>query len=211
LCAEPWRETAAWAGARQTSLSLTLAATTPSPSPPKRWRHGEELQRTTHQRTLQIERRRAAQREALKTASLRREQESFRELAASFNERNDRWLRKTQGSPFGNDLLAEAERTGDKVRAQERAARQRQRQALKAANELRAAQVARALTPTEEDELAKLRAEKRLLLEKEQQLRASWDVHRKVREVTPLRSVMELVRGVPPHLMGRTPSLPALL
>jgi len=178
----------------------------------RRHRHSEELQRLTHEKTMQIQRRRAQQREAMKEATLRQEQESFQKLSASFNERNDRWLRKTEGSPFGADLLSEADRQEEKLRARERAERQQRLQAMKGAKQLRAAQLARALEPTEEDELARLRAEKRQLLEKEQHLRAKRDVQRKVREVTPLRSLTELARGVPPHLLGscRTSSLPAL-
>lgn len=173
-------------------------------------RYPAELQRQVREESIRIAGRHVAHREALKAATLRKENETFLKLAAAFNESNNRWLRKTQGSPFAVDQLAESERAEEHTRAQERTERRHRELMQKTAQEARQLLFAKALAEEEADDLPRLRAEKRLLLETERCLRATRDVERKARHVQPKRTCTELMQDIPRHLQrGKLKSMSA--
>jgi len=117
-----------------------------------------------------------AQRDAVKN-DLRRERQAYLEsLSLSKREREERWSRRLQRSPFAVDLLAENQRIDEENRVQ-RAVEQR-RQRLIAQRNRQAHNAIFKRATAENDELDRLRAEKRMLLENERQLKARKDVER---------------------------------
>mmetsp|Transcript_118289 Transcript_118289/g.341942 ORF Transcript_118289/g.341942 Transcript_118289/m.341942 type:complete len:320 (+) Transcript_118289:98-1057(+) len=119
---------------------------------------------------------RFAQRDAVKN-DLRRERQAYMEkLTTSQRDRDERWSRKLQRSPFAVDLLAENQRIDEENRVQRAVEQRRQRLIAHRNREAHNAIFKRATA--ENDELEQLRAEKRMLLENERQLKALKDVER---------------------------------
>eukprot|EP00747_Dinoflagellata_sp_TGD_P212865 gnl/TRDRNA2_/TRDRNA2_85901_c0_seq1.p1 gnl/TRDRNA2_/TRDRNA2_85901_c0~~gnl/TRDRNA2_/TRDRNA2_85901_c0_seq1.p1 ORF type:complete len:274 (+),score=69.72 gnl/TRDRNA2_/TRDRNA2_85901_c0_seq1:9-830(+) len=119
---------------------------------------------------------RFAQRDAVKN-EMRRERLSHQQaLAASQCERDERWSRKLQRSPFAVDLVAENQRIDEENRVRDHVEQRRQRLMAKRNREAHNAIFKRATA--EADELDMLRTEKRMLLENERQLKALRDVEK---------------------------------
>lgn len=119
---------------------------------------------------------RFAQRDAVK-ADLRRERNFYNEkLTASQRDRDERWSRKLQRSPFAVDLVAENQRIDEENRVRDHVEQRRQRLMARRNREAHNAIFKRATTDV--DELDQLRTEKRLLLENEKQLKALRDVEK---------------------------------
>mmetsp|Transcript_15784 Transcript_15784/g.43500 ORF Transcript_15784/g.43500 Transcript_15784/m.43500 type:complete len:300 (-) Transcript_15784:86-985(-) len=117
-----------------------------------------------------------AQRDAKKT-EMRRERQLYTEkLTASARDREERWGRKLQRSPFAVDLVAENQRIDEENRVRDHVEQRRQRLIAKRNREAHNYIFKRATAET--DELDQLRTEKRLLLENERQLKALRDVER---------------------------------
>jgi len=117
-----------------------------------------------------------AQREAKKIA-MRREREAYTEkLLAAQRDCEDRWSRRLQKSPFSVDLLADNQRIEEENHVRDYVAQQRLQ--LEARRNRKAHDSLFLQGPSQADELNQLRAEKRLLLENERQLRALRDVER---------------------------------
>merc|ERR1719377_7915 len=90
--------------------------------------------------------------------------------------REERWSRKLQRSPFAIDLVAEDQRISEENRVREHVETRRQRLMARRNREAHNAIFKRATA--EMDELDHLRAEKRMLLENEKQLKALRDVEK---------------------------------
>merc|ERR1711972_149750 len=88
----------------------------------------------------------------------------------------DRWTRKMQKSPFAVDLVAENQRIDEENRVRGNVEKRRQRLTARRNREAHNAIFKRATA--EMDELDQLRAEKRMLLENERQLKALRDVEK---------------------------------
>merc|ERR1719277_2576077 len=113
---------------------------------------------------------RFAQRDAVK-AEMRKERYAYHEkLQSSQRERDERWSRKLQRSPFAVDLVAENQRIDEENRVQRTMELRRQRLMSQRNREAHNAIFKRATAET--DELDQLRAEKRMLLDNERQLKA---------------------------------------
>lgn len=119
---------------------------------------------------------RFAQRDAVKH-DLRRERQTLVEkLSESQRDREERWSRRLQRSPFAVDLVAENQRIDEESRVQRAVERRRQKLVQKHNRDAHNAIFTRATA--EADELMELRREKRLLIENERQLKALRDVER---------------------------------
>mmetsp|Transcript_9632 Transcript_9632/g.34287 ORF Transcript_9632/g.34287 Transcript_9632/m.34287 type:complete len:281 (+) Transcript_9632:98-940(+) len=119
---------------------------------------------------------RFAQRDAVKN-ELRRDRQFYMEkLTESQRDREERWSRKLQRSPFAVDLVAENQRIDEENRVQRTVEQRRQKLVEKRNREAHNAIFTRATAET--DELNQLRLEKRLLIENERQLKALRDVER---------------------------------
>mmetsp|Transcript_54809 Transcript_54809/g.117024 ORF Transcript_54809/g.117024 Transcript_54809/m.117024 type:complete len:276 (-) Transcript_54809:194-1021(-) len=119
---------------------------------------------------------RYAQRDAVKH-ELRRERQGYMEkLMESARDRDQRWTRKLQKSPFAIDLVAENQRIDEENRVQQTIERRRRKMQEKRNREAHNAIFSRATA--EHDELSQLRLEKRLLIENERQLKALRDVEK---------------------------------
>merc|ERR1719277_1144787 len=119
---------------------------------------------------------RFAQRDAVK-ADIKREKQQFLEkLTASRSDREERWSRKMQRSPFAVDLVAENQRIDEENRVRDHVEQRRQRLMQKQNRDAHNS-IFKRIT-AENDELERLRREKRLLLENERQLKALRDVER---------------------------------
>jgi len=117
-----------------------------------------------------------AERDALKN-DMRRQRELYQEkLSTSQRDRAERWSRRMQRSPFAVDLLAENQRIDEENRVQRTVEQRRQRAIALQKKEAHNSIFKRATA--ESDELEKLRAEKRTLLENERQLKALKDVEK---------------------------------
>jgi hypothetical protein len=117
-----------------------------------------------------------AQHDAVK-ASMRRERQTyFEKLSSSQRERDERWSRKLQRSPFAVDLVAENQRIDEENRVRDHVEQRRQRLMAKRNREAHNSIFERATAET--DELQQLRTEKRLLFESERQLKALRDVEK---------------------------------
>jgi len=119
---------------------------------------------------------RFAQRDAVKSDLRRERQQQQEKLRASQFERAERWGRKLQRSPFAVDLVAENQRIDEENRVRMHVEQRRQRLVARRNREAHNSVFKKATT--ENDELDQLRAEKRLLLENERQLKALRDVER---------------------------------
>merc|ERR1719238_2358286 len=91
------------------------------------------------------------------------------EVEASRRDREDRWTRKMQKSPFAVDLVAENQRIDEENRVRDHIDQRKQKLIQQRQREAHNAIFKRAVA--ESDELDLLRQEKRLLLEKEKQLK----------------------------------------
>lgn len=119
---------------------------------------------------------RFAQRDAVKN-DMRRERQIFLEkLSTSQRDRDERWSRRLQRSPFAIDLVAENQRIDEENRVQRTVEQRRQRIMAQRNREAHNSIFKRATA--EVDELDQLRTEKRLLLENERQLKALKDVEK---------------------------------
>mmetsp|Transcript_35284 Transcript_35284/g.109923 ORF Transcript_35284/g.109923 Transcript_35284/m.109923 type:complete len:293 (+) Transcript_35284:66-944(+) len=117
-----------------------------------------------------------AQRDAKKN-EMRKERQTFAEkMVSSQRDREERWSRKLQRSPFAVDLVAENQRIDEENRVRDHVEQRRQRLLAKRSREAHDLIFKRATA--EADELEQLRTEKRLLLENEKQLKALRDVER---------------------------------
>merc|ERR1712061_608412 len=108
---------------------------------------------------------------------MRRERQNHLEkLLTSQRDREERWSRKLQRSPFAVDLVAENQRIDEENRVRDHVEQRRQRLMAQRNREAHNSIFKRATA--EADELEQLRTEKRLLLENEKQLKALRDVER---------------------------------
>merc|ERR1719194_290738 len=119
---------------------------------------------------------RFAQRDAVKHMMKRERQQHLEKLTASQSDRDERWSRKLQRSPFAVDLVAENQRIDEENRVRDHVEQRRQRLMARRNREAHNAIFKRATA--EMDELDQLRAEKRMLLENERQLKALRDVEK---------------------------------
>merc|ERR1712083_122816 len=117
-----------------------------------------------------------AQRDAVKNTMKRERQKYLEKLSASQCDREERWCRKLQRSPFAVDLVAENQRIDEENRVRDHVEQRRQRLMAQRNREAHNSIFKRATA--EADELDQLRTEKRLLLENEKQLKALRDVER---------------------------------
>merc|ERR1719330_2002606 len=108
---------------------------------------------------------------------MRRERQVYVEkMLSTQRDREERWSRKLQRSPFAVDLVAENQRIDEENRVQRTMESRRQRLLAQREREAHNAIFKRATAET--DELDQLRREKRLLLENEKQLKALKDVEK---------------------------------
>mmetsp|Transcript_75384 Transcript_75384/g.172625 ORF Transcript_75384/g.172625 Transcript_75384/m.172625 type:complete len:243 (-) Transcript_75384:116-844(-) len=119
---------------------------------------------------------RFAQRDAVKDQLLKERGEYLMEMHRSKRERDQKWNRKLQRSPFAVDLVAENQRIDEENRV--RAQIQLRKERLAAHRQREAHNVIFRRAVSETDELEILRREKRILLENEKQLKAMRDVEK---------------------------------
>jgi len=119
---------------------------------------------------------RYAERETVKNKSKQDRQHHLEKLESTRGERDERWVRKLQRSPFAVDLVAENQRIDEENRVRDHVEQRRQRLMAQRNREAHNAVFKRATAET--DELDMLRAEKRMLLENERQLKALRDVEK---------------------------------
>merc|ERR1719335_546920 len=98
------------------------------------------------------------------------------DMSSSRRERDERWTRKLQKSPFAVDLVAENQRIDEENRVRDHIELRKQKLMQQRNREAHNAIFQRAVA--ESDELDLLRQEKRMLLENEKQLKALRDVER---------------------------------
>merc|ERR1719171_2840340 len=94
----------------------------------------------------------------------------------SRRERDERWTRKLQKSPFAVDLVAENQRIDEENRVRDHIEQRKEKLMQQRNREAHNAIFKRAVA--ESDELDLLRQEKRMLLENEKQLKALRDVEK---------------------------------
>jgi len=119
---------------------------------------------------------RFAQRDAVKIENRRERQWLAEKTLQSQRERDERWTRKMQRSPFAVDLVAENQRIDEENRVRDHVEQRRQR-LMQRQNRDAHNSIFKRIT-AENDELERLRREKRMLLENERQLKALRDVER---------------------------------
>merc|ERR1719284_1490890 len=119
---------------------------------------------------------RFAQRDAVKTETRRKRQRLAHEFSKNQRLRDERWSRKMQRSPFAVDLVAENQRIDEENRVRDHVEQRRQRLLQKQNREAHNSIFKR--IAAENDELERLRREKKMLLENERQLKALRDVER---------------------------------
>merc|ERR1719393_202865 len=119
---------------------------------------------------------RFAQRDAVKSDNRRERQTYMEKMTASQRDRDERWCRKLQRSPFAVDLVAENQRIDEENRVKDHIEQRRQRMLARRNRDAHNSIFKRATAET--DELDQLRAEKRMLLENERMLKALRDVER---------------------------------
>merc|ERR1719382_1849072 len=119
---------------------------------------------------------RFAQCDAVKNEMRRDRQIYVDKLLSTQSDREERWCRKLQRSPFAVDLVAENQRIDEENRVRDHVEQRRQRLMAQRNREAHNSIFKRATA--EADELDQLRTEKRLLLENERQLKALRDVER---------------------------------
>merc|ERR1719277_373908 len=108
---------------------------------------------------------RFAQRDAVKNDMRRERQWHLEKMTATQRDRDERWSRKLQRSPFAVDLVAENQRIDEENRVRDHVEQRRQRLLARRNHEAHNSIFRRATAET--DELDQLRTEKRLLLEDE--------------------------------------------
>jgi len=118
----------------------------------------------------------SAERVAKKGALQRERQMHSLRLTASQCDREERWSRKLQRSPFAVDLVAENQRIDEENRVRDHVEQRRQRLAAKRSQEIQDLIFKQAAAHP--NEIHQLRTERRLLLENEKQLKVSRDVER---------------------------------
>merc|ERR1712039_620417 len=119
---------------------------------------------------------RYAQCDAVKNEMRRERQVYLEKLSTAQRDRDERWSRKLQRSPFAVDLVAQNQRIDEENRVQRTVEQRRQRLMAQRNREAHNSIFKRATA--ESDELDQLRREKRLLLENERQLKALRDVEK---------------------------------
>merc|ERR1719434_600715 len=119
---------------------------------------------------------RFAQRDAVKNDLRRERQTHLEKMSASQRDRDERWSRKLQKSPFAVDLVAENQRIDEENRVRDHIEQRKQKLVQQRNREAHNAIFKRAVA--ESDELDLLRQEKRMLLENEKQLKALRDVEK---------------------------------
>merc|ERR1719382_708539 len=119
---------------------------------------------------------RFAQCDAVKNDNRKERQQYVEKLTGWQRDRDERWSRKLQRSPFAVDLVAENQRIDEENRVRHHVEQRRQRLLAQRNREAHNSIFQRATA--EADELEQLRTEKRLLLENEKQLKALRDVER---------------------------------
>merc|ERR550514_131974 len=119
---------------------------------------------------------RFAQRDAVKEELVRVRRNYLTDLHSARKEREERWVRKTQKSPFAVDLVAETQRIDEESRVRDHIDQRKQKLMHQRNREAHNAIFKRAVA--ESDELDVLRQEKRTLLENEKLLKAMRDVER---------------------------------
>lgn len=138
--------------------------------------HRVEMCAKAREESTKIMTMRFAQRDAVKSEVKRERQMMADKLMQSQRERDERWSRKLQRSPFAVDLVAENQRIDEENRVRDHVEQRRQRLLQKQSREAHNS-IFKRIT-AENDELERLRREKRLLLENERQLKALRDVER---------------------------------
>ncbi|OLQ11928.1 hypothetical protein AK812_SmicGene4163 [Symbiodinium microadriaticum] len=119
---------------------------------------------------------RFAQRDAVKNDLKQDRRVYLDRLVASQRDRDERWARRLQKSPFAVDLVAEDQRIAEENRVREIVEKRRAKSAAARSREAHSRIFKRATV--ESDELDQLRKEKRQLLTNEKQLKALRDVER---------------------------------
>jgi len=119
---------------------------------------------------------RFAERDIVKNKMIRDRQDYQEKLISSQQDREERWKWKCKKSPFAVDLVAENQRIDEENRVRDHVEQRRQRLMARRNREAHNAIFKRATA--EMDELDQLRAEKRMLLENERQLKALRDVEK---------------------------------
>merc|ERR1719316_1783377 len=136
------------------------------------------------------------------------------DMFQSRRERDERWTRKLQKSPFAVDLVAETQRIDEENRVRDHIDQRKQKLIQQRQREAHNAIFKRAVA--ESDELDLLRQEKRLLLEKEKQLKALRDVERsnaRTAQILQERRRLQLekqsrrIQDVVKHSAGASPKL----
>lgn len=119
---------------------------------------------------------RFAQRDAVKHDMKQDRRVYLDRLVASQRERDERWARRLQKSPFAIDLVAEDQRISEENRVRHLVEQRRAKSTATRSREAHHRIFKRATV--ESDELDQLRREKRQLLENEKQLKALRDVEK---------------------------------
>jgi len=146
---------------------------------------------------------RFAQRDAVKQEMKEDRQNFADKMLFTKCERDKRWERKLQKSPFGVDLVAENQRIDEESRVRNIVEKRRIRSAAAASREAHNKIFLRATA--EADELEQLRKEKRMLLENERQLKALRDVEKSnARTVQILKARQDKNRHMEAGRQGRT-------
>lgn len=127
------------------------------------------------------------------TNGFRREQQQhFNQLASSYQERDHRWSGKLQASPYKGDLLGPHWKANDYAHVAWPAERRAQSLTSLQEREVHKSVFRRALT--DNDELEKLRAEKRALLESERRLKVLRDAEQTNLKIEKLAYMRERER-----------------
>ncbi|CAE7642762.1 unnamed protein product, partial [Symbiodinium microadriaticum] len=132
--------------------------------------------RTAREESTKIMSIRFAQRDAVKNDLKQDRRVYLDRLVASQRDRDERWARRLQKSPFAVDLVAEDQRIAEENRVREIVEKRRAKSAAARSREAHSRIFKRATV--ESDELDQLRKEKRQLLTNEKQLKALRDVER---------------------------------
>jgi len=134
--------------------------------------------------TMRMDGYRKAERQLLKQAMIEEEDRRDGRLFAHYRERDRRWQTKLVKNPLGADLLAESNKVDAANRRRARKEQQMKAQAADAVEQQRYRESLREAVASAYDPFAELRAEKRRLLEEDQQLRALKDVERRKKNFT---------------------------
>lgn len=158
---------------------------------------------------------RFAQRDAVKSDLRAERQHHLEKMGVSQRDRDERWTRKLQRSPFAVDLVAENQRIDEENRVRDHVDKRRNRLLNRRNREAHNAIFKRATAET--DELDQLRKEKRMLLENERQLKALRDVERsnartaqilqerRKEQIQKQQNILQQVIDPQPNAMSNTP------